>query len=287
MIEILNGVKETVTYPTMNCLKLYHNNETENYPPHWHIAFEIIMTYKNDYTAVIRNETIHIEEGDILLISPGELHSLFAPPTGERMIAQCDCSIFQYISGMDSMFHMFCPYVLIKKNGLQQDLNRQLTAILLKIDEEYSTPKPFVEASVYSMLTSFLVLLGRNQLEASTSFPNTTTNKQHEYMDKFMAICNYINDHCTENISVDDLAVRAGYSKFHFSRLFKQFTGISCYEYITKQRLSLSEKLLLTPDLSIADVAMQSGFNSLSSFNRTFKQNKHCTPREYKQLGSD
>ena len=99
-----------------------------------------------------------------------------------------------------------------------------------------------------------------------------------------MKVCNYISDHCTENISIDRLASLAGFSKFHFARLFKQFSGMSCYEYLTQQRIAHAERLLIQPNLSITEVAMHSGFNSLSTFNRIFKSAKNCTPSEYKRL---
>ena len=97
-------------------------------------------------------------------------------------------------------------------------------------------------------------------------------------------VCNYITEHCTENINVDDLSDLAGFSKFHFARLFKQFAGMSCYEYLTQKRVAHAEQLLIQPDISITEVAMLSGFNSLSTFNRIFKAQKNCTPSEYKSL---
>ena len=101
-----------------------------------------------------------------------------------------------------------------------------------------------------------------------------------------MMVCNYITDHCTENISVEELADLAGFSKFHFARLFKQFTNMSCYEYLTQKRIAHAERLLIEPNLSITEVAMRSGFNSLSTFNRIFKASKNCTPSEYKNLNT-
>ncbi|MDE7275901.1 MAG: AraC family transcriptional regulator, partial [Lachnospiraceae bacterium] len=68
------------------------------------------------------------------------------------------------------------------------------------------------------------------------------------------------------------------------SRLFKQFSGVSCYEYLTQKRINHAETLLIEPNISITEVAMRSGFGSLSTFNRIFKAAKHCTPSEYKSL---
>ena len=184
---------------------------------------------------------------------------------------------------MDSLLHSLLPFTLITKSE-HPELNKKLHFYLDEIIREYKDPMPFTEANVYSLMIRFFVAVGRASFNASTRFPGITSAKQHEYIEKFMMVCNYITDHCTENINVDDLADLAGFSKFHFARLFKQFAGMSCYEYLTQKRVAHAEQLLIQPDLSITEVAMLSGFNSLSTFNRIFKTQKNCTPSEYKSL---
>lgn len=78
------------------------------------------------------------------------------------------------------------------------------------------------------------------------------------------------------------MAALAGFSKFHFSRLFKQYTSLTFNEYLNHRRLKAAEELLAAPDLSITEIALRSGYASLSTFNRLFKQIKHCTPTEYR-----
>ena len=86
------------------------------------------------------------------------------------------------------------------------------------------------------------------------------------------------------NQGLDDVASLAGFSKYHFSRLFKNFTGLSFYKYLNKKRIEQAEKLLVDPALSITEVALQSGFSSLSAFIRMFKLIKDCTPTEFRSL---
>ena len=92
-----------------------------------------------------------------------------------------------------------------------------------------------------------------------------------------------MNEHCTEDLSLEALADMTGFSKSHFIRLFKEFAGVSYYEYLTKRRLLNAELLLDNPECSIADIAMQSGFNSLATFNRVFKASHNCTPTDYRK----
>lgn len=283
MIKILNGIHETVDYDSYQGLKLYHNREVENYPLHWHTAVEIIMPYENEYTVVVDGQSHTFHEGDIWITSPGTLHELIAPAYGERMILLFDYGLICNVQSMDSLLHILHPYALITQQEYPE-LNKKLRFYLEEISREYENQMPFTEACIYSLMIRFFVTLGRTSFNATSRFPGITSSKQHEYIEKFMMVCNYITDHCTENIDVNQLADLAGFSRFHFARLFKQFTNMSCYEYLTQQRIAQAERLLIEPNISITEVAMRSGFNSLSTFNRIFKAAKNCTPSEYKNL---
>ena len=289
MIKILNGIHETVAYDYFPSIKLYHNMEAEDYPLHWHTAMEIIMPVRKKYTVVIDESPHTFHEGDIFITPPGTLHRLIAPPPGpdgdegERLIILLDYGLICNVKGMDSLIHSLHPYALVSRKEYPE-LNAQLCSYLDEISREYDNRIPFTEAYIYSLIIHFFVAIGRTNFNASEKFPGITSSKQHEYIEKFMDVCKYITNHCTENINVDDLADLAGFSKFHFSRLFKQFSGVSCYEYLTQKRINHAETLLIEPNISITEVAMRSGFGSLSTFNRIFKAAKHCTPSEYKSL---
>ena len=81
MIHHLSGIHETADYRTDTQICLYYNDENENYPPHWHTPFEVIMPVKNIYTVDVGEKHYVLREGDILVICPGIVHELFAPET--------------------------------------------------------------------------------------------------------------------------------------------------------------------------------------------------------------
>ena len=96
MIEDLKGMKETIAYGSSQ-FRLMKNQETEDYPPHWHTSIEIIMPLENGYQAVIGNECYTLNPLDLLFINSGEIHSLQAPATGKRLIFQAPLSLFYSI----------------------------------------------------------------------------------------------------------------------------------------------------------------------------------------------
>ncbi len=283
MIEILNGVHEIVDYHGDFKTRIYLNDEYEDYPQHWHTDAEIIMPIENTYKVVIDETTYNLNVEDIIVIPSGELHQLYAPPTGRRIILQFDCNMLYSLDGFNSAFHMFHPCMTITPASMP-NVHKELSTLIQNITSEYFSTMPLREASVYSMLIRFFTTLGRDCINRNENLSNMKNQKQLEYIDLFFKVCNYINEHCTENIRLDDMASIAGFSKFHFARLFKQFMNTSCYNYLIDRRIMEAEKLLIVPDLTIMQVAMKSGFSSLATFNRLFKAKKRCTPTEYKSL---
>lgn len=284
MIEKLNGTREIVYHADDLNLRLYINTENENYPMHWHTDIEIIMALENNYTIVIDKTKYVINPCDIMIIPSGELHELYAPESGKRLIMLIDYSFLSNMNGIESLSNNFYPCIIVRSD--ENTCHKQLADLLNKITEEYFRRDPLCQASIYSLIIRFFVIMGRNCIRRDKTHISARRNKQRQYIDKFLNVCKYINEHCTEEITVEKLASMAGFSKYHFSRLFYEFSGVTYYEYLTKRRIMYAERLLCDPNLSIVEVAMQSGFNSLSTFNRNFRAIKKCTPSTYRSMYS-
>lgn len=213
MIESLNGIFETINYKQRTSIKLYDNDEYEDYPAHWHTNPEIIMPTENIYTVECYNQIITLREGDIVLICPGCIHTLYAPEKGRRIIFQADINPLRFMKEIETLVTIISPLIVI-------------------------TPEDF--PSIYDKVKSLLLKI------------------KNEYLSSF--------------------------SKFYFSRLFKQFTNVSFYKYVNQKRIEKAAEMLTEPNISITNVALSCGFESLSSFIRMFKIVKGCTPTEFRNM---
>lgn len=282
MIETLKGIHETVNYKENTRLRLYNNTECENYPAHWHIPLEIIMPTRNSYQVTVGKQTFSLQTGDIIFISSGVIHSLQAPTDGTRLILQADVSFFYQFHELETLLGIIYPVLTVTPENaplIYADIKQNL----LDIVDEYFSERTMSEAAIYSHLMFLTVLLGRNHTVHYVSF-DVGNQKQKEYTDRFINICHYIGEHCTEELTLDQIANLAGFSKYHFTRLFKQFTNTTFYKYLNQKRIAHAEILLTDPGISITEVALQSGFSSLSAFIRMFKQIKLCTPTEFRNM---
>ncbi|WOO35692.1 helix-turn-helix domain-containing protein [Anaerocolumna sp. AGMB13020] len=281
MIETLNGIKETVNFKTNTTIRLYANDDCEAYPSHWHAPLEIIMPIENSYRVTCCKTLFTLREDDILIITPGAIHSMEAEK-GKRLIFQADFTLLHGIKELEATLSIISPALLIIPED-KKEAHDKIKELLYEISEEYFNDMSLSEASIYAKLLEIFVRIGRSYSPNLNCF-NSRLNKQREYTERFLYICSYISEHCGEDISLDKAAALSGFSKYHFSRLFKQFTNVSYYKYLNRKRIEAAEKLLADNELTITEVSLRCGFSSLSAFIRMFRLMKDCTPTEFKTM---
>lgn len=279
----LNGTLENVSYQPGSAMRIWYNDITNNYPFHWHTDLEIILPVENYYDVCISDRDYHVLPGEILVIFPGILHQLTAPDSGKRFIFLINIMNITRLHGFTGMHFLLTQPLYIRKTDYPH-IYHEIYQLLVKIRDEYFSKNNFKELVIYAHLINFFVAIGRNRLNGEHIFPDVRIDKQQEYIQKFDSVLEYIDLHYTENLRLDQVASDAGFSKFHFTRLFKQYVSVTFYEYLSCRRIKAAENLLIKPELSITEVSYQSGFTSISTFNRTFRQQKKCTPREYRAL---
>ena len=93
---------------------------------------------------------------------------------------------------------------------------------------------------------------------------------------------NYINEHFSEPVSLEDLAHEASLSPYYFSRSFAKETGMSPHQYLIAVRISSAKYLLSTTDMTVKEVAYKAGFSDESSFCASFRKREGITPTAYR-----
>lgn len=282
-MRIMDGIYEKVDYQDNTSILLHINHVFENFSVHWHTAIELIMPIENIYTVNIGKITYVLKEGDILIIPPGELHELIAPEQGVRRILLFDFSLISNLKGLSNVLTILNQPRLISQTTAPE-IHSRLQHLFDEIAYEYQSSNTLREAAIYALIIQMFVTASRKFWNTGNLFPDVKLSKQREYIEKFNMIFDFINNNFTEDITLDTAANVAGFSKFHFTRLFKQFINMSFYDYLNQRRVKEAEKLLLEPSLTITEVAMRSGFSSIATFNRVFKSFKECTPTEFKNL---
>lgn len=100
---------------------------------------------------------------------------------------------------------------------------------------------------------------------------------------KLQQVIDYIHDHLSENLSLQEIATELKMSPCYFSSLFKRSTGLTVNQYVTQRRMSKAKQLLKLPDLKIIEIAQAVGFESHSHFDLAFRKWTGTTPTAYRE----
>ncbi len=154
---------------------------------------------------------------------------------------------------------------------LKESQRRKLFALADKLEQELSGEEYGRVILSTGLLLRILVEIGRDLQNPDASSGVQTQNS------RVLDILRYLNDHITEDISVEQLAERFYLSKYHMMRLFRRETGNSIHGYLTDRRL-LYAKDLMAQGVSATEACFRSGWNSYSSFTRAFNKRFGTTP---------
>lgn len=249
---------------------------------HHHDFYEVYFFLSGNVQYIIENRSYLLTPGDVLLISPMELHQpMFGSEQREyeRIVLWIDKQFLEGFSlpgqSFNACFNTNTPNHsnLLRPEGA----NRQFLIFLLEqLISESSSADPYQEICALSYLAQVMILLNRLSLqqrrENVVPTPDSTV----------YSILGYINEHYNENLSLDDLANKFFISKYHLSREFQRLVGTSVHRYIVQKRLVMAKQMLSSGKPS-SEVYQNCGFGDYSNFYRAFKAEYQISPKDYVQ----
>ena len=250
---------------------------------HRHNFYEILFFHKGNVTYEIDDQSYVLQPGDIVLLPKEHPHNPIIR-SGEPYIRSVIWVSEEYIRRIDPSASLLNIFNIKDKDGKTQHVMRlpvnksgPLLLYAQNAADESVFNYPHAKLMQSSLIAYILVQLSRYAaVDDKNPEDDSICSKVKEYLDY----------HFTENISLDDLEEKFYVSKFHLSRVFKQQTGSSIHEYITKLRMTLARQLLYT-DAPLNEIYQSCGYNSYSSFFRSFKARYGCSPNDFQTLQSE
>ena len=247
---------------------------------HHHDFYEVYFFLSGKVQYNIESRSYLLVPGDVLLIRPMELHQPVFDhnPAGyERIVLWLNQSFLDQFGlpgePLNSCFNAAAPG---RANLLRPDETSRVQ-ILYQLEllmAETNSTEYGHEISALSSLAQILVQLCRSSNKEPQEVEPTDSS------DVVYRILGYINDHCSEDLSLDFLANRFFISKYHLSREFARITGSSVHRYIIQRRL-MTARQMMVDGASSTEVYQRCGFGDYSNFFRAFKAEYQMSPREF------
>lgn len=239
--------------------------------PHYHEnAFEFTLVVKGSMSFYTGRTEYTIPGGSVFVSFPNETHSTNDIPISlnHQYWMQID------ISSPDHFLFLDRPTA----DKLIQNLQR-IDQHVIAIDSKEICPlikKAFdlcLNGGSPLRIAAYLIIFLESLIMSSQGLSDRT------FQDIDFAV-EYINEHITEDLSLDDLADQVHLSTSQFKQKFRSVMGISPRNYINREKINCAKRLLLS-GYSVTDVAMELSFNDSSYFSTVFKKYTLKTPRQY------
>jgi AraC family transcriptional regulator len=169
---------------------------------------------------------------------------------------------------------------LVEQAGFQDPFLTQVALSLWReLREGAPSGKLFAECAAQMLLLHLLRYYAcSGPVAAATREPAHTLTAQQLHR-----VTSYIREHASQELTLEVLAHQIGFSPYHFARLFRQATGETPHQRVRRERLAHAQRLLESSRLSLAEVAVESGFGDQSYFTRVFKGALRVTPAAYRR----
>lgn len=284
--KVVNGY-EFVTYSVNQHFQLFFSEKNhKNYPMHYHNAIEITMPLTKPYGCTGEQGTYVAQDQEILFIGSGILHCV-GPLKGQEGGSHYTLLVdtgwlhqfqaFQLILEKTSSIFVVCSHM---------EHYSSIRQCLFSIYERYDSSDPYKDIQIASEFLKLIPLIAweiekaEKDVLSCSALPIST---EHNLRQEILFSSHYIQEHCTEDLTLESMSRMLGISNYYYHRKFKEICHLSFHDHLISCRMSTACHELKSRKHSIEEIAHLCGYKSVSSFIQMFKQIFKMTPTQYRK----
>ena len=239
-------------------------NQTTNFPKHFHETFCISLIHKGVEQIDFENQSLFTEAGSISITNPYEIHS--NPKIDNDSYLKFDTiyipnNVMKYLlNGKNIKF--------INRQITSKRANKQFLELKNALDTKNTK---IIEFHLSQFVNTLKLYSQENEKEYSKLIFNS-----------FNQISNYIENHIYDKFCLNELSKMANINKFGFSKKFKIITGMTPMNYILMRKI-FSSKKLINSNSELTEIAYKYNFTDMAHFSKTFKRFIGISPKKYKE----
>ena len=270
-----------------DCFYIVERHKTEfTYPLHQHKEFELnFIENGRGVRRIVGDSVEEIGDYELVLLGGEALEHVWEQGSCKsKDIREVTVQFSSDIFGDDllskNQFTSIKRMLRRADHGLSFPIS-SIMKVYSTLDTIAQEQERFVQFLKFLYILYELSISEEAKVLASSSFSHTERTMESRRVQK---VKQYINDNYAKPLKLADLADLVGMSPVAFSRFFRQRTGRTLSEYIVEIRLGYAARMLVDSTKNISEICYECGFNNLSNFNRTFKEKRNYTPRDFRAM---
>ncbi len=238
----------------------------------WHENIEILFVFDGLGSIQYGKDILPLEPGDIIVVNSGALHR-----------ASSNCGVGYYVIIIDERFctenGLDTSNICFDRRFRDIETEQLLQSMVTRMRAYSNNPVPLTAAMLRCAALNLLIDLVAHHSGAETVVP-TQIFPAEVYVKKALT---YLNENYTAPIHLEQIADLCGITKYYLAREFKRLTGQTVFTYANMLRCKKAQ-MLLAQGKTATEAALQSGFESLPYFSRTYKKLMGTSPSRNKSL---
>lgn len=284
--HLANIIREITPLSENDCFYVANRHKTEfTFPLHSHPEYELTYVEKTSGIRRIVGDSVEmLDSYDLVLISSSNLEHAWEGSSSVRSVREITIQFMPDIfSGLLSKDQFKSISVLFEKAQCGVSFPMETIMKVYPLLDYIATHGSQSFSSVIKFMTMIyeLSLCDDMRILSSSSFAKIEMKDRSR---RILKVQKYIVGHYKEEIKLEDVAHIINMSPVAFSRFFKLRVGKTFSEYLTLIRIGYASRLIMDTNKTISEICYESGFNNISNFNRHFKKEKGCTPKEFREI---
>lgn len=267
---------------------MYRQGNFDMVVNHFHNEYEIFYLREGERQFFFDNRAYLVTGGDLILVDTNRVHMTRSISEQDRyhdriILYVADARMREFDAKYPSLqlvqfFKEECG--VFKLTQKQQD---RYMMMYDKVHDEFERGGEYAPIAIELEVINYLIELLRDDYQKSPVQHAGQSAGQKSQYHTFYTIAEYISENFDKPLTLEGLAKQFYLSKYHLSRTFKEITGVGFTEYMNVLRIQRSKQLLEQTGMSISEIAMEVGFNSISYFEKLFRLYMNISPLQYRK----
>jgi len=283
-LSIMEITREVTPLTKNDCFAIFSREKNGfDFPLHNHEHIEInLIMNGTGARRIVGNHIGEIEDCELVCIGPNLAHGWFNNQRTDKTIREVTIQFQKDL--FDEKF--LKKNQLVNIRNMFENAKRGILYSKSTIDKIAPRIVSLTQKSGFDSILELLSIL--NQLSMSKGIrllsDSTFVEEEYNYASRRVEkVFDFMNNNFHEHITLSEVAKVANMADASFSRFIKSQTGNSFVENLNEIRLGHVSRMLIDTTRSISEIAYRCGFNNMANFNRTFKNNKGLTPKEFRE----